>query len=602
MRKKTKQYNLGRGALATAVLAAIWSLPSQAFEVDTGNPDLVVRFDNTLRVNYAQRVESANSKLAKAWNNNDGDNNFSSGSPVSQRVDLLTEFDVVHQGNKGFRISTASWYDHAYDDVGNNNNTASNQIRDGRPTSHGLSNYADRYYNGPSGEILDAFVFAGTELDNGMLLDGKVGKTTNYWGETLFNVAHGNSFGQGGVDLSKALAVPGTEAKELFIPRKQVYGSWLIDEEITLAAQYFFGWENSRLPESGTYLGYNDPVQSGDSGLGLIAANNPFAAIPGANSKLWLANGHVFKPQKTGDYGLKASWSPQWLDGTLSAFYRETSDVLPFVGTNAKTALLANASNRISGNIGTYNQYYADDIKLYGLSLSKNVGSVTVGWDLNYRENMPLRSLTAAIIADGKPLAIGQAYEPTSTGDIPGARGDTLHSVLNGLAVFGDTPVWDASSLALELAYDHVVSVDNKNQQLYKGSSWYEGQDKVTPNFWNIQGSFTPTWYQVFPSVDMSMPMSYSVGLSGVSAVSAGGSRDAGSYSIGIAADVMNKYRFDLKYVDYFGPSDTCYTGTDGPTANGHGTCTKGQMTSYVDSNPTLKDRGMIAATFKTSF
>ena len=601
MKKNIKQYNLGRGVLATAVLAAIWSLPTQAFEINTGNPDLVVRFDNTVRLNYVQRVEEANSKVANAWNNNDGDNNFSSGSPVSQRIDVLTEFDVVYQGNKGFRVSTSSWYDHAYDNVGSNNNNAPNQIKDGRQTSQGMSNYAERYYNGISGEFLDAFVFAGTELDNGMMLDGKIGQTTNYWGETLFNTAHGNSFGQGAVNISKGLAVPGSEAKELFIPRKQIYGSWLLNEEVSLAAQYFFGWDNSRLPESGTYLGYNDPTQSG-SDLSVIVANNPFAAIPGANSKLWLANGHVYKPQKSGDYGLKASWSPEWLDGTLSAFYRETSDVLPYVGLKTNTALLANANNRISGNVGTYNQYYADDIKIYGLSLAKSVGSVTVGWDLNYRKNMPLRSLTASIVPDGTPLAIGQAYAPGSTGEIPGSRGDTIHSVLNGVAAFGNTPMWDSSSLALELAYDHVVSVDNKNSQLYKGSSWYQGQDKVTPNFWSIQGSFTPTWFQVFPSVDLSMPMTYSTGLSGVSAVNAGGSRNAGSYSVGIAADVLNKYRFDLKYIDYFGPFDTCDTGSDGPNANGTSACTPGQITSFVDSNPVLKDRGMIAATFKTSF
>ena len=30
-----------------------------------------------------------------------------------------------------------------------------------------------------------------------------------------------------------------------------------------------------------------------------------------------------------------------------------------------------------------------------------------------------------------------------------------------------------------------------------------------------------------------------------------GGNEDAGSYSIGIAADVYQKYKFDLKYVDF---------------------------------------------------
>lgn len=618
MKKNNKLHNLRRGALATAVLAAAWNLPVQAMEIETGNPDLAIRFDNTVRLNYAQRVEEANSKLANSWNNNDGDRNFSSGSPVSERVDLLTELDVVYQGNKGFRVSTGSWYDHAYDNVGSYN-PSTNQIGDnGHTDSRELSGFADRYYNGVSGEILDAFVFAGTEFDNGMLLNGKVGKTTNFWGEALYNVAHGNNFGQGGMDLSKALAVPGTETKELFIPRKQIYGTLMIDEELIVGAQYFFGWQNSRLPESGTYLGFNDVVQSGN-GLGAIVANNPFyGVLPDMAPYAYLQNGHVFKPDSSGDYGLMAKWSPAWLDGTISAFYRETSDVLPYVaGSVLPLGQILSSGGLNTGKVGTYNQYYADDIHLYGLSLSKNVGPVSVGWDLNYRENMPLMSVLAQV--DAARGAAGQygyiSALPTSTGDIPGARGDTLHSVLNGLVTFGDTPLWDASSLGVEFSYDHVVSVDNKNSNLYKGDALYRGVDKVTPNFWGFQTTFTPTWYQVFPSLDLSLPLALNQGLSGHSAVQSGGDEHGGSYSIGIGADYMNQYRFDLKYVDFFGKSNSCESAFDGasPGKNGDYSCAAnavtgtgtpglGQITSNGGTNALLKDRGMVTATFKTTF
>ena len=618
MNNHKKLHNLRRGALATAILAAAWNLPVQAFEVDTGNPDLAIRFDNTVRLNYAQRVESANSKLANSWNVNDGDRNFSSGSPVSQRVDLLTELDVVYQGNKGFRVSAGSWYDHAYENVGSYN-PATNQLgNNGRPDSGTISGFADRYYNGPSGEILDAFVFAGTEFDNGMLLNGKAGKTTNYWGETLYNPVHGNSFGQGGLDLAKGAAVPGTEAKELFIPRKQLYGTLMINEELLVGAQYFMGWQGSRLPESGTYLGFNDAVQYGN-GLGVIVANNPFyTASNGMAPYAYFQNGEVSTPDSTGDFGLMAKWSPAWLDGTLSAFYRNTSDLLPFVAGQALSLGQIIATGGLNtGKVGTYNQFYADNIHLYGLSLSKNIGSVSVGWDLNYRENMPLQSVVAQV----NPVLGGQgkfgyiAALPTGTGDIPGARGETIHSVLNGLMTFGDSPIWDAASLGVELSYDHVVSVDDKNSNLYKGDALYRGIDKVTPNYWGFQTTFTPTWYQVFPSVDLSMPLAFSQGISGHSAVAVGGDVGTGTYSIGLAADFYNQYRFDLKYVDFFGKSESCDSTTDGATpgasgayncaANGllgTGTPGLGQITSNAGSNALLKDRGMITATFKTTF
>ena len=47
----------------------------------------------------------------------------------------------------------------------------------------------------------------------------------------------------------------------------------------------------------------------------------------------------------------------------------------------------------------------------------------------------------------------------------------------------------------------------------------------------------------------MLAPMSWSQGISGNSAVTSGGNEDGGTFGIGIAADVRQKYRFDLKYV-----------------------------------------------------
>ncbi|MDL2425215.1 DUF1302 domain-containing protein, partial [Pseudomonas sp. BAgro211] len=81
-----------------------------------------------------------------------------------------------------------------------------------QPATHGLSNFADRYYNGPSGELLDAFVFASHQVGDDMQLSGKLGRHTIYWGETLFSAANGINYGQSALDLGKLYNVPGTEA------------------------------------------------------------------------------------------------------------------------------------------------------------------------------------------------------------------------------------------------------------------------------------------------------------------------------------------------------------------------------------------------------
>ena len=65
-----------------------------------------------------------------------------------------------------------------------------------------------------------------------------------------------------------------------------------------------------------------------------------------------------------------------------------------------------------------------------------------------------------------------------------------------------------------------------------------------------------------------------------------GGNQGNGNYSIGIGADVFQKYRIDLKYISYFGRYRD--NGTAVTTQNGFTTL--------------LKDRDFVSLTFKTTF
>ena len=111
-----------RAALATA-LATLFAAPvANAFEIDTGNPDITMRWDNTLRYNLGVRAQGQNSQILGNPNYDDGDRNFSNGSVVTNRLDLLSEFDVVFQRKYGFRASYAAWWDAAYNNLDDTNN------------------------------------------------------------------------------------------------------------------------------------------------------------------------------------------------------------------------------------------------------------------------------------------------------------------------------------------------------------------------------------------------------------------------------------------------------------------------------------------------
>ncbi|MET0775541.1 MAG: DUF1302 domain-containing protein [Pseudomonas mandelii] len=651
--------------LASAILAA--GVPvAQAIELDTGNPDWTVRFDNTVKYNYGVRTESADKRMLATPNNNDGDYNFrKAGTNITHRVDLLTEMDVVYQNHMGFRVSAASWYDKAYENTGSNSNpfVNGNDARSGLVAndprlaavtrdnvgngSPHLSNYAQRYYTGPSGEILDAFVFYSTEVGEESLLSVKAGQHNVFWGETILNPVHSNSYGQSGLDLAKLAASPGTEAKELFVPRNQLSMSFTVNPELTVGAQYFLDWDAARLPEAGTYYGGSDLVGFGAQSFLL---GNTNGVVPGSPLGCGLApcngltnvrRGHDLTPDKRGDWGVMAKWSPAWLDGTLGVYYRETSEILPQAWLDARGLSSANPNGtRPAGQVpavintlnslstATYQMAYADNIKIVGLSLSKDVGGVSVGSDLNIRHNMPLASIPA-VVSTNSPLGLGAGldllpartaatgvvYDTPQKGDSMAATGDTLHWTLNGLMTIAKTPVFDSATLLGELYYSNLLKLDSNNEALYKGKDTYRGIDQPTRDNWGIAVNFTPTWYQVFPGVDLNAPMSINVGLDGVSPVSGGGAKDTGNYAIGLGAVVYNKYFVDLKYVDSFGKADKCNvsgvstgpTGGDGAAPNAFSgnenyACYAGGYSAFSGGGATTEDRGAVYLTMKTTF
>lgn len=537
--------------LASSVGAA------HAIEIDTGNADLAIRWDNTLRYNMMVRVEKQNQAILKSPNSDDGDRNFDRGI-VGNRVDLLSEFDLTYRQNAGLRVSAAAWYDAAYRHLDNKNVSTSNHLVNGA-AALGLSDATKRFHQGPSGEFLDAFVFGKFDLGS-MPVNVKAGRHTLFWGEALLSPIHSLSFGQAPLDLRKAASVPGTEAKELFFPRNALSAQMQVNPEVSLAAQYFLEWKPFRMPEAGSFQGAADMLQQGGEAL-LIA--------PGV---YWL-HGSDVKPKKQGDWGVSARWRPQFLDGTAGAYLRRTADIQPQM--------------HVDPIAGRYHLVYPGNIDILGLSLAKNVAGTSLGAEVNYRRNMPLSSGAVVILpAPAAAVTPGAIAALPTQGETGGARGNTWHAVVNVLGSLGKTPLFDAASWIAEVQFNHLVKV-TQGQAVFNGNAAYVGLDKVTRNYLGAGVTFTPTWFQVFPGVDLSAPLVYMAGLSGTSAVAGGGNKKAGSYSIGLTADAYQKYRFDLSYVDTFGLFSTDASGG---------------IASSAGPFPLTKDRGFVSLTFKTTF
>src|SRR5207248_1527005 len=315
----------------------------------------------------------------------------------------------------------------------------------------------------------------------------------------------------------------------------------------------------------------------------VIVGANPFAAVvPGSPALLRAWNATTVKPSRysgsLGDWGLSSRWSPDWLDGTLGFYVRNATDILPQqMLTPGFAALPAAACTGIGGIVvapgaciinknatsvadltqkgkyGTYNLVYGDNIHMLGVTLSKSIYGVSVGAELSYRQNMPLSSdpvvVLPAPLVSSTPGAIATTAVPQN--GTPGALGSTMHGILNGIYLAPQTPLFDTATLQAELTWMQWLSV-TQNEAVFKGRSNYTAIDKVSKNFVGLAINFTPTWFQVLPGVDVLAPISWSQGLSGNAAVLLGGNKGGGNYSVGVAADIYQKYRVGLKLTGYY--------------------------------------------------
>lgn len=552
---------------AALTLLSVLSTPASAFEFETGNPDLKMRWDNTVRYNLGWRVESREQTLGDSYTLQAGEYRFDRGDVVTNRLDLLSEFELNYKRDFGIHLSAAAWHDAAYDDTVTGNPAYQAAGYGTAYPGNRLPNAVSRYYTS-SAEVLDAFVFGRVNFGEAPL-DFKVGRHNIYWGESLFTPVHGVSYSQGPVDYRKAIANPGSEVKELYLPLNQITAQLGATEDLVLAAQYALEWKPYRIYEGGTYFTYSDFLFQGGTSA-YPNGNYPYYGIP--------ESGQFKRPDDRGNWGLSAKYTPAWLDGTLGVYYRKFDEK---VG-----AVVSDPSLPAPGGGVALVNAYAQDVKLWGISLAKQVGSVSVGAELAHRNNTALNTGFAAAGL---------------------AKGDTWHALANVVAYVSNTALFDSAVVLGELTYSRLDKLDASTAANYWGLGnntycTFKGWDKhdgcSTKDAWGLTLGVTPTWFQVMPGVDLSMPVNYSVGLKGNSPVLFGGNERAGTWSIGLAADYLAKYNFALTYNDYFGQ----YKAEANPFFGVPGIGPTSMNGSLNGGTALLRDRGWLSFTFKTTF
>ena len=560
---------LRRTALALGIAAAGIGSGAWALDIATGNPDLAVKWDNTVRVSAGWRVEEIDDALGDNFQYDESDYKFEDGDMVAQRLDLYSELDIIWRGDYGARVAVAGWYDPVYDDTDVAQNPRPCAVTwDGTacvdlPSSYRNKEYSDLtedFYLGPYGEVLDAFVFANHTVGQ-VPLSLKAGQLTTYWGMSLFYPG-GIAQSQHPIDGRKGAANPGSEVKELFLPLTQINLQAQLSPTIAVEMQYYFDWANTRSPEGGTFLAPADLTMQGPDQLGgdpRASANLPRRAP-------------LEPDDQQGNWGVNFKFNPDFLRGqTVGVYYREFDEKVPWV-------FLALPTMDHPKDLG-YRAVYAENTKLAGVSFDGQIGQWAVGGEVGYHMDTGLKSTGFAFAEDG-------------------ARGDTWHALVNAIYLLDRGALWDTGNLVLELTYDRLDDV-TENENLFvrvdhgntctigRGGppgSWRD--NCATKDAWGLNVRFAPQWLQVLPSLDVQMPISYQTGLDGNSAISAYGvNEDATTLSIGVQLDYKVIHRLSVEYADYFSKRHT----VNDVAVSGNG-------------NYGVTDRGRVMVTYKVAF
>lgn len=456
---------------------------AEAMQLDVGN-DAGIDFDVTLTYGAAFRVSDKDEDLLKDINADDGNRNFDRWSMTTNKLTLLADINL-HYKEIGAFVRPRAFYDYAYmsdndnDSPSTNNALAGSSIRNNNEWADDVEDV-----HGTNMEILDLFAY-GTFRITDRTLNLRVGRQTIQWGESLYIFGMVTSMTP--IDVSASSSV-GTETKEILLPEESVYAQLEVADNLTLAGYYQWKWRPYRLNEGGSYYSTTDFLDKIEA---------PYLAeIPGFGVIPALQRGQDVDADDDGQFGISLMYTWDWLNATeFGLYYINYHDKVPTFNID-----IVNRKYFLS---------YTEDIKLYGLSFSSQIGGANVSGEFAYRQDY--------------------GFSATEKGDWWQAQTSFLYSMPAG-------PVADKLSLNGEIAAAQEV----KNE---------ESDDLA----WSFVLKPQLDWYTVIKDLDVGL--NFTIGYNPDGTNVAFTEKD-GAWSVGLDFLYRKIIEAELVYEDRFGDNN----------------------------------------------
>lgn len=509
--------------LSLALLTCLAGASANAAEIDTGIPDLRLRWDNTVKYTAGYRLHDADSELSSDVNLGDGDRNFRKSGLMMNRVDVLSELEGSFK-SLGFRLSGAGWYDNVYNQSNDNDTAGAFGPGTSAVNSTQISKASEfspytRDTHGRDAELLDAFVSSRFEVAD-RAATVRLGQHSQIWGESLFFGDNGIAGAMSPVDVAKALSVPNLRFQELLRPVQQVSGQYQINDAVTAYAFYQLKWQENRSQGAGSYF---SPIDFQRGGNIIYTPGGPLHRTSTQDAKDSGQGGVALRIRTDDtDYGLYAV-----------RFHSKNSTIV---------------TNPIKG---TFYEKYHEGINVFGASANHNVGLFNLAIEASVRNNQELLSPNAYDLGAGAVYPVGNTFHVNVS-----AFGSNL----------GRTAFWDDAMLLGEVAFTRVLSVTKGEDTLsgcqpaaFPGSAC---KPNGTRDSWRMQVLFEPVYYQIMSGVDLRIPMGVSYQPDGSRNMvgAAPLPEDAGSVNLGVNATYLDTWRLGLNMTHFFGSAGVLFS------------------------------------------
>jgi hypothetical protein len=523
---------LARGLLACSGLALAAACPGTAHAFTyLFNDGVQIRFDNDVEYSLAWRTQPVSAQLTSPINDNDGDLALSHGL-VSDRIQDVTALDISDNGY-GFDVSDEAFYDSVYEQQSQDTSQATyNAIGSARDFNATTSAIVGRNI-----ELRNLFGYGNFNIGN-IPVTIRIGRQALIWGESVFFPDNGIAYGMVPFDGEEAASEPNAEVKDIFLPVGMASVSAQLTDAIRLESYYQFEFEKTIIPPAGSYYSAFDFFDGG--GERIIAAPPVQPFFPGA----YLFRGPDIKHSASGNFGLALHYEPdsspydfglyalQYTDRAPQIYVYPGLGAGPFPGPNGLV-------------VGQYRLVYPTGIKIFGASASDTFGPWNVAGETSARINAPLTNTGVTVLPGQSPNAGSNALYPT---------GKIFYAQVSAIYLGPATKFWDSSALAAELAGNQLLSVDKNGQ-------FFTAANGGGPGHWNSVGFhfvFTPTYFEVLPDMDLSLPLGLAYNFWGNSPGShtfnGSDQSHGGEATVGVNLTYLSTWNAGIAYNQFFGP------------------------------------------------